>query len=60
MTVTPRSPFAPTDQDGNNAVRRSLVLAGGGMRVAYQAGALAALEEAGLRFHHADGTSGGP
>ncbi len=59
MTVTPRSPFAPTDQDDNNTVRRSLVLAGGGMRVAYQAGALAALEEAGLRFHHADGTSGG-
>ena len=59
MTVTPRSPFAPTDQDGNNAVRRSLVLAGGGMRVAYQAGALAALEEAGLRFHHAGRDVGG-
>jgi hypothetical protein len=29
------------------------------MRVAYQAGALLALEEAGLRFHHVDGTSGG-
>ena len=39
--------------------RRSLVLAGGGMRVAYQAGALQALWEAGLRFFHADGTSGG-
>ncbi len=39
--------------------RRSLVLAGGGMRVAYQAGVLAALREAGLRFHHADGASGG-
>ncbi len=35
--------------------RRSLVLAGGGMRVAYQAGVLAALERAGLRFHHVDG-----
>jgi predicted patatin/cPLA2 family phospholipase len=39
--------------------RRSLVLAGGGMRVAYQAGVLAALERAGLRFHHVDGSSGG-
>lgn len=39
--------------------RRSLILAGGGMRVAYQAGVLLALDEAGLRFDHADGTSGG-
>src|SRR5439155_2539984 len=39
--------------------RRSLILAGGGMRVAYQAGVLRALEEDGLRFVHADGTSGG-
>ncbi|MEP6976514.1 MAG: patatin-like phospholipase family protein [Thermoleophilia bacterium] len=39
--------------------RRSLVLAGGGMRVAYQAGVLLALEEAGIGFAHADGTSGG-
>src|SRR5215813_2902361 len=39
--------------------RRSLILAGGGMRVAYQAGVLKALQQAGLRFSHADGTSGG-
>jgi predicted patatin/cPLA2 family phospholipase len=39
--------------------RRSLILAGGGMRVAYQAGVLRALEEEGLRFVHGDGTSGG-
>lgn len=39
--------------------RRSLILAGGGMRVAYQAGVLLALEEEGLSFFHADGTSGG-
>ncbi len=39
--------------------RRSLILAGGGMRVAWQAGVLSALETAGLRFAHADGTSGG-
>lgn len=41
------------------APKRSLILAGGGMRVAYQAGVLVALEEAGIRFHHVDGTSGG-
>ena len=39
--------------------RRSLILAGGGVRMSYQAGALRALEEAGLTFAHADGTSGG-
>lgn len=39
--------------------KKSLVLAGGGMRVAYQAGVVLALEEAGLRFDHVDGTSGG-
>lgn len=41
------------------APRRSLLLAGGGMRVAYQAGVLRALEEEGLTFSHVDGTSGG-
>jgi predicted acylesterase/phospholipase RssA len=39
--------------------RRALLLAGGGMRVAYQAGVLVALERAGLTFAHADGASGG-
>lgn len=39
--------------------KRSLVLAGGGMRVAYQAGVLKAMQEAGMAFFHADGTSGG-
>ena len=39
--------------------RRSLILAGGGMRVAWQAGVLRALTDAGLGFAHADGTSGG-
>lgn len=46
----------PADDEGP---RRSCILAGGGMRVAYQAGALAALLDAGLTFDHADGTSGG-
>jgi predicted acylesterase/phospholipase RssA len=40
-------------------IRRSLILAGGGMRVAWQAGVLRALEEARVTFNHADGTSGG-
>jgi predicted acylesterase/phospholipase RssA len=40
-------------------IARSLVLAGGGMRVAYQAGAIRALTEHGLTFQHGDGTSGG-
>ena len=39
--------------------KRSLVLAGGGVRLAYQAGVLQALEEEGLHFTHVDGTSGG-
>jgi predicted acylesterase/phospholipase RssA len=39
--------------------RRSLVLAGGGMRVAYQAGVIKALAEDGIAFDHVDGASGG-
>ena len=39
--------------------RRALILPGGGMRVAYQAGALKALHDHGLRFSFADGASGG-
>ena len=41
------------------SIKRSLILAGGGMRVAYQAGVLMALEESGMKFTHVDGTSGG-
>jgi len=41
------------------APKRSLILAGGGMRVAYQAGVLKSLAEAGIEFNHADGSSGG-
>ncbi|MFF2844542.1 patatin-like phospholipase family protein [Paenarthrobacter sp. NPDC057981] len=40
-------------------MKRSLVLAGGGMRVAWQAGVVKALAEEGLKFQHIDGTSGG-
>jgi hypothetical protein len=38
---------------------RALIFAGGGLRLSYQAGAALALEEAGLRFTHFEGTSGG-
>ena len=55
MTHTPF--FAPPP--AYTGPKRSLILAGGGMRVAYQAGVLQALAEAGLSFDHADGTSGG-
>lgn len=40
--------------------RRSLILAGGGTKVAFQAGVLQVwLDEAGIEFDHADGASGG-
>lgn len=55
MTHTPH--LAAVEADGGP--RRSLVLAGGGMRTSWQAGVLKALDEAGIGFHHADGTSGG-
>jgi NTE family protein len=57
MTTASHTPPLAANDDGGR--RRSLLLAGGGIRVAYQAGVLLALEEAGLSFHHADGTSGG-
>lgn len=55
------APHTPALAAGDDAAgpRRSLLLAGGGIRVAYQAGVLLALQEAGLTFAHADGTSGG-
>ncbi|HYW11016.1 MAG TPA: patatin-like phospholipase family protein [Longimicrobium sp.] len=52
-------PHVPPIAATNGGPRRALVLAGGGMRVAYQAGVVRALADAGLRFHHVDGTSGG-
>jgi predicted acylesterase/phospholipase RssA len=49
-----------TDAETRGAPKRSLILAGGGMKVAWQAGALQVLlDEAGLSFDHADGASGG-
>lgn len=44
---------------GLSGIKRSLLLAGGGARLSYQAGVLIALEEEGLSFNHFDGTSGG-
>ncbi|MCZ0990894.1 patatin-like phospholipase family protein [Streptomyces diastatochromogenes] len=49
-----------TDGHGTNDTNRALMLAGGGVKVAFQAGVLQVwLDEAGLRFDHADGASGG-
>lgn len=46
--------------DGGDRVLRGLILAGGGLKVAFQAGVLEVwLDEAGLTFDHADGASGG-
>lgn len=47
------------NQNAGSANKRSLILAGGGMRLAYQAGVMMVLEEEGLTFQHVDGTSGG-
>lgn len=52
-----RPALAPPD--GYDGPRRALILAGGGMRVAYQGGVLEAFADAGLAFEHFDGTSGG-
>jgi predicted acylesterase/phospholipase RssA len=47
-------------ENGNQQKKRSLILAGGGVKVAFQAGVLQVwLDEAGLTFDHADGASGG-
>ena len=44
----------------NDGKKRSLILAGGGVKVSYQAGVLQVwLDEAGLRFDHVDAASGG-
>src|SRR5947209_552347 len=41
-------------------LKRSLILAGGGLKVAFQAGVMQVwLDEAGIEFDHADGASGG-
>jgi predicted patatin/cPLA2 family phospholipase len=55
MTADHHPPISGMDSN----IRRGLVLAGGGMRVAYQAGAVKALYDEGLRFSFADATSGG-
>lgn len=53
------STVQPPIAAGDPELRRALLLAGGGIRVAYQAGAVKALFDEGLRFSHADGASGG-
>ena len=59
MIFHPRRAERPAAEGGEREPRRALILAGGGMRVAWQAGAIRALAEAGHSFVHADGTSGG-
>lgn len=58
MNIPSPKPYNIPDPSSTNP-KRSLILAGGGMRVAYQAGVVRALFESGLGFTHADGTSGG-
>jgi predicted acylesterase/phospholipase RssA len=58
MNERGHKPYGAPD-DEYSGPKRALILAGGGMRVAYQAGVIRALIESGLRFVHADGTSGG-
>ncbi|MDO9614827.1 MAG: patatin-like phospholipase family protein [Bacteroidota bacterium] len=53
---SPKNIIAEVNSAG---IKRSLILAGGGARLAYQAGVIMALEEEGLSFSHFDGTSGG-
>jgi len=46
--------------DDDRRPKRSLIMAGGGTKVAFQAGVLQVwLDEAGIEFDHADGASGG-
>lgn len=59
MIFRPRRGEHPAAEDARREPRRALILAGGGMRVAWQAGAVRALAEAGHAYEHADGTSGG-
>lgn len=58
MSSEPHVPHGAAGPDAPGP-RRSLVLSGGGARVSYQAGAVKALLDHGLAFHHMDGTSGG-
>lgn len=53
-----RGPSLTAPRSGEGP-RRSLILTGGGMRAAWQAGAMRALADAGITFQHADGTSTG-
>jgi predicted acylesterase/phospholipase RssA len=52
--------MASTQATQDTSRKRSLILAGGGVKVAFQAGVLQVwLDEAGVVFDHADGASGG-
>jgi predicted acylesterase/phospholipase RssA len=58
MTHLAHKPHLAADAN-DTGPKRSLILAGGGIRVAYQAGVVQALFDSNLTFAHADGTSGG-
>ena len=52
--------MSEADNYDNHQKKRSLILAGGGVKVAFQAGVLQVwLDEAGITFDHVDGASGG-
>ncbi len=52
-------PSAATHEE-DTVPKRSLIMAGGGLKVGFQAGVLQVwLDEAGIQFDHADGASGG-
>lgn len=52
--------MSATSTENDNRKKRSLILAGGGIKVAFQAGAMQVwLDEAGLEFDHVDAASGG-
>lgn len=57
MTTQPTQPAGPVSPRPR---RRSLMLAGGGLKIAFQAGVLQVwLDEANIKFDHLDGASGG-
>ena len=57
--VSRNATFNDMSAPSTSPKRRSLILAGGGVKVAFQAGVLEVWLEAGLTFDHADGASGG-
>src|SRR5262249_36118681 len=58
--VRPREALKIQSKEKTMSTKRSLILAGGGIKVSFQAGVLQVwLDEAGLKFDHRDARSGG-